>query len=65
MLAGVLNLPLIENMSGVQQVTPLEVDIIIYFIISVYYLAKSEFHRFIFYVTVEQIFHELNHSHKK
>ena len=57
MLVRVLNLLLIANVSGVHQVTPLELDIIISFIISVYYLEKSKFHRFLFYVTEEQIFH--------
>ena len=57
MLVRVLNLLLIANVSGVHQVTPLELDIIISFIISVNYLEKSKFHRFLFYVTEEQIFH--------
>ena len=53
MLAGVQNPPLTAYVFGVREVTALELNFIISFIIFLLYLTKSKFHRFSFCVTVE------------
>ena len=54
MLAGVLDSPLIAHVFGERQTRALELNI------SFLYPTKSKFHRFSFYITVEQPFQILD-----